>query len=197
MAFLLMAGCRSSPATTEAPSFQRKYGDFTYCSVQVAGQTTHYTCGPACLSSVLTYWGVELSESQIIEKYPSGERRPYFLVELQAIADSEGLKAYILSMDTQPHSELERQIRKGRPLICAVRLPPGLHLFDGVPILGSGYRALVWTLGRRTDHFVVVTGLKPERVLVMDPAHGFATLSWPRFERAWSQMKHACLLISN
>lgn len=61
----------------------------------------------------------------------------------------------------------------------------------------QGYRTLAWALNPRTDHFVVVVGWKPQKVLVMDPAYGVATLSRSHFEGAWSQMKHACLLISN
>jgi len=197
MAFVLVQGCSSLPTSTDVPSFQRRYGDFTYCDVAVVKQSQQHTCGPACLSSVLTYWDAEISEGQIVQKYSSRERRPYLLLALRSIAEAEGLKAYVVSMDTQSRSEVEEQISKGRPLICAVRLPGGLHLFDGVPILGAAYRTLAWALNPRTDHFVVVVGLKPQKVLVMDPAYGFAALSWRRFEGAWSQMKHACLLISN
>ncbi|MBN2128753.1 MAG: C39 family peptidase [Sedimentisphaerales bacterium] len=196
LAFLLVQGCGSLPTSTDEPSFQRRYGDFQYCAVEVVRQSRHYTCGPACLSSVLAYWDVDISEAQIVRKYPSRERRPYFLLGLRAIAEAEERKAYVISMDTQSRSEVEEQISKGRPLICAVRLPRSLHLFDGVPILVATCQALAWALEPRKDHFVVVVGLKPQEVLVMDPAHGFAALPWRRFEGAWSRMKHACLLVS-
>ena len=196
-AVVLMQGCGSLPTSTDQPSFQRRYGDFTYCTVEAVRQSGRYTCGPACLSSVLTYWDVEVSQGQIVRKYPSPEQRPYFLLELRSIAEAEGLKAYVISMDTQSRSEVEEQISKGRPLICAVRLPRSPYLLDGVQILGPTCRGLAWALNPRKDHFVVVVGLKPQEVLVMDPAHGFVALPWRRFERAWSQMKHACLLVSN
>ena len=196
-AVVFVQGCGSLPTSTDHPSFQRRYGDFTYCDVEVARQSRLYTCGPACLSSVLAYWDVDVSEEQIIQTYPSRERRPYLLLDLRSIAEAEGLKAYVIAMDASSRDAVEEQIGKGRPLICAVRLPGGLHFFDGVPILGATCRALAWALSPRKDHYVVVAGLKPQKVLVMDPAHGFAALSWRRFERAWSQMKHACLLVSN
>jgi predicted double-glycine peptidase len=145
----------------------------------------------------LAYWDIDISEEQIVQKYPSREQRPYLLLGLQSIAEAEGLRAYVISMDASSRSAVEEQIAKGRPLICAVRLPGCLHLFDGVPIVGATYRALAWALNPRQDHFVVVVGLEPQKVLVMDPTHGFAALSWRRFEGAWSQMKHACLLVSN
>jgi len=195
-AFVLVQGCGSLPTSTDEPSFQRQYGDFQYCAVEVVRQSRHYTCGPACLSSVLAYWDIEISEEQIVQKYPSRERRPYLLLGLRSIAEAEGLKAYVISMDTQSRSEVEEQISKGRPLICAVRLPRSFHLLDGVPILGATCRTLAWALNPRKDHFVVVVGLKPQEVLVMDPTHGFAAISWRRFEGAWSRMKHACLLVS-
>ncbi len=193
-AVVLMQGCVALPRSTDEASFQRRYGDFTYCNVEVVKQSRHYTCGPACLSSVLAYWDIDNSEEQIIQKYPSQEHRPYSLLGLRSIAEAEGLKAYVISMD---RSTVEEQIAKGRPLICAVRLPGGLHFFHGVPILGTTCRTLAWALNPRKDHFVVVAGSEPQKVLVMDPTHGFAALSWRRFEGAWSQMKHACLLVSN
>lgn len=196
-ALILVQGCASLPANTEEPSFQRRYGDFTYCTVGVVRQSRNYTCGPACLSSVLTYWDVEIPEERVLEKYPTPEPRPYLLVELRAIAEAEGLKAYVISIDAESRSKVEEQISKGRPLICAVRPPRGLYLFDDVPILGAACRALAWTLGPRKNHFVIVAGLKPGEVLIMDPAHGFAAVPWRRFESAWSQMKHACLLVAN
>lgn len=196
-AFVLVQGCGSLPTNTDEPSFQRRYGDFTYCTVGVARQSRNYTCGPACLSSVLTYWDVEIPEERILEKYPTPQPRPYLLLELQAVAQAEGLKAYVIAVDEEPRTKVEEQISKGRPLICAVRPPRGLYLFDAVPVLGPAWRALAWTLSPRKSHFVVIAGLKPEQVLIMDPAHGFAAVSWPRFEAAWSQMKHACLLVSD
>jgi predicted double-glycine peptidase len=196
-AVVLMQGCSALPTSTNEASFQRRYGDFTYCSVEVVKQSRNYTCGPACLSSVLAYWDIDISQEQIVQKYPTGEHRPYLLLELRSIAEADGLKAYVISMDTQSRSTVEEHIAKGRPLICAVRLPRGLHFFDGVPILSDTWRTLAWALHPRKDHFVVVAGSEPQKVLVMDPAHGFAALSWHRFEGAWSQMKHACLLVSN
>lgn len=196
-AFILVQGCGSLPTNTEEPSFQRRYADFTYCPVEVARQSRNYTCGPACLSSVLTYWDVEIPEERILEKYPTPEPRPYLLLELQAIAEAEGLKAYVIAMDTEPRRKVQEQISKGRPLICAVRPPHGLYTFDGVPVLGPVCNALAWALNPRKDHFVVIVGLRPGQVLIMDPAHGFAAIPWPQFETAWSQMKHACLLVSN
>ena len=196
-AFVLVQGCGSLPTSTEEPSFQRRYGDFTYCAVEVARQSRNYTCGPACLSSVLKYWDMAIPEERILEKYPTPQPRPYLLLELRAIAEAEGLKAYVIAMDEEPRTKVQEQISKGRPLICAVRPPHGLYLFDGVPLLGPACSALAWTLNPRKDHFVVIVGLKPGKVLIMDPAHGFAAVPWPRFEAAWSQMKHACLLVSN
>lgn len=193
----LLAGCRSSLQTTEAPAFQRKYGDFAYCPIQATEQATRYSCGPACLSALLTYWDANMPESRILDDYPTPARRPYYLVELRSIAAAEGRKAYILAMDAQPRNELEQQVLKGRPLLCAVRLPLTPYFLADLPVLGSAITSLAWALPPHKDHFVVVAGLKDEQVLIMDPAHGFATLPWRRFERAWARMKHACLLISN
>ena len=195
-ACLLAQGCGGLPTHTDDPSFRRRYGDFTYCTVEVVRQSRDDTCGPACLSSVLQYWDVELPEARVLQKYPTPKPRPYLLVELRAIAEAEGLKAYVIAMDDETHEEICEQISKGRPLVCAVRPPHGLHLLDGIPILGPAWQALAMALNPRKNHFVVVAGHDSRRILLMDPAHGFVTLSWPRFETAWSRMKYACLLVS-
>lgn len=192
----LLVGCASLPTDTTNPSFQREYGDFAFCPISVVEQTNQSSCGPACLSSVLRYWDKEVSEEELIKKYPNVEGQRYLILELQHIAESEGLKSYVLSMDQKPRAEVEEQILKGRPVICALRLPRHLYLLDRIPLFRTNYRNMTWTLGSRKDHFVVVAGLNPKKVLVMDPAHGFASFSWRRFERAWARMKHACLLIS-
>ncbi len=196
-AVLVLQGCSSSPANTADPSFQRKYGHFDYCSLQAVKQNDNYTCGPACLSAVMQYWGVEMSERQIAHKYPSRQEDSYFLFELRSIAAAEGLEAYVFSMQDDPYDELAEQILKGRPVICVVSFPTYQYLFEGVPVFGNSYKELSWTLGSRKDHMIVVVGLKSDKVLIMDPMRGFTQLPWRHFEGAWSRMKYACLLISD
>ena len=83
------------------------------------------------------------------------------------------------------------------PALRVMSTPQAACRFDGVPVLGAACNALAWTLGPRKNHFVVIAGWKPGEALIMDPTHGFAAVPWCRFEAAWSQMKHACLLVSN
>jgi len=80
----------------------------------------------------------------------------------------------------------------------------GLRLLDGVPILGAACRALPWALNPRRDHFIVAVGLKPEEVLVVGPAHGFAALSWRAPSLNWDlvakvvavEFVHCCQILS-
>ncbi len=190
--------CASMPQTSTGQAFEAKYGEYDYCPIDVTKQTGQYNCGPACLATVHKYWGGDTSVLELLEKYPSAQEKRYLLQELKAISEAEGLKAYALSMEDEPRSELEEQILKGRPLICAVRIPMHLYLLNGIPLIGRNYRALTWALGMRKKHFVVVAGLNLEenKVLVMDPAYGFTTFSWYRFERAWAKMEYSCLLVS-
>jgi len=185
------------PTATTAPTFQRRYDGFDYCAVEATKQTRQDTCGPACLVTLLKYWGKTTSEAELLSKYPGTQEKYYYLLELKAIVAREGLKAYTLSMAEEPRCELEEQILQGRPVICAVRVPRNLYWMDKLPAVRASYRALTWAVGARKSHFVVVAGLKDSRVLVMDPAFGFAALSWRRFERAWGKLKYACLLVSD
>lgn len=190
--------CASMPRTTTAHAFARKYGDFDYCPIEVTKQTEQFSCGPACLTTVLRYWRKDASEQRLLEEYPSEQEKLYYLHELRAMAAAEGLKSYALSMTDNPFSELEEQVLKGRPLICAVHIPRHLYGLNGVPILGRNFRNLMWAFGVRKKHFVVVAGLDPDksRLLVMDPAFGFTTFSWRHFEDAWARANCACLLVS-
>ena len=191
------AACASMPSATTAPTFQKKYGGFDYCAVEVTKQTRQDTCGPACLVTLLKYWGKGTSEGELLSKYPGTQQKHYYLLELKAIVSREGLKAYSLSMAEEPRCELEEQILMGRPVICAVRVPRNLYWMDRLPIVRPSYRALTWVVGVRKSHFVVVAGLKDSRVLVMDPAFGFAAFSWRRFQGAWAEMEYGCLLVSH
>ena len=196
LVLFVAGGCATAPSSLHDTSFQRKYGEYTYCELEGKRQANKTDCGPACLLAVMQYWEAYPLRSVGAEKFLPYSATGYSLSELKDVAVDQGLKAYIIAMRDGPRERLEEQIRKGRPVICAVRRPVRIGPARYIPILGQLFQAGVSRFGPKTNHFVVVMGISCRRVLLMDPAVGFTSVSWQKFERSWSEMKYATLLLS-
>jgi predicted double-glycine peptidase len=192
--FLALSGCAAMPQDTDEVSFKKKYKGFDYCKVKVVKQVREDSCGTACLTSLLNYWEIETTEQQILSEFPKREGKGHSILELKDIAISKGLFAYAFSMKDKPEEQLKSQIQQGRPVICAMRFPRNLYFGKCVPLYGPIYRWLVWELGPRKNHYVVVFGLKKDEFLIMDPVHGFVALSHRHFHSCWSEKGYAVLL---
>lgn len=196
LVLFVAGGCATAPSSLHDTSFQRKYGDYTYCELEGKRQANKTDCGPACLLAVMQYWEAHPLQAGDAEKYLPHSATGYSLSELKDVAVDRGLKAYIIAMRDEPRKRLEEQIRKGRPVICAIQRPVSIGPVRYIPILGQAFQAGVSRFGPKTNHFVVVMGISNRRVLLMDPAVGFNSVSWQNFERSWSEMKYATLLLS-
>ena len=149
-----------------------------------------------CLLTVMESWSAYSPQSVGAQTFLQPSTTGYSLSELKDVAVDHGLKAYVIAMRDGPREHLEEQIRKGRPIICAVERPVRIGPARYIPILGQVVQAGVSRFGPKTNHFVVVMGISCRRVLLMDPAVGFTSVSWQKFERSWSEMKYATLLLS-
>lgn len=196
LVLLIAGGCATAPASPHDTSFQRKYGEYTYCELDSRLQASETDCGPACLLAVMQYWQAHHSQTEGAEEHLPHSATGYSLSELKDIATDQGLKAYIIAMQDAPRESLKEQIRKGRPVICAVQRPLRIGRARYIPILGQILQAGVSHFGPKTNHFVVVMGVSDRRVLLMDPAVGYDSVSWKKFQRSWSKMKYATLLLS-
>jgi ABC-type bacteriocin/lantibiotic exporter with double-glycine peptidase domain len=81
-------------------------------------------------------------------------------------------------------------------MICALSYPQAWYFMYGIPFTGSFYRAFLWWFGPQKSHYVVAFGLGTDEVLFMDPAFGFATMSWERFKTCWGAKEYAALICS-
>ena len=196
LVLFVAGGCATAPLSPHDTSFQRKYGDYTYCELEGKRQATKTDCGPVCLLTVMQYWEAYSPQSVGAQTFLPPSTTGYSLSELKDVAVDHGLKAYVIAMRDGPREHLEEQIRKGRPIICAVERPVRIGPARYIPILGQVVQAGVSRFGPKTNHFVVVMGISCRRVLLMDPAVGFTSVSWQKFERSWSEMKYATLLLS-
>jgi predicted double-glycine peptidase len=185
------ASCATTPQSTHGQEFMTRYRQAQYCHFSATTQSAEYTCGAACLTSVLRYWDVPVPENSILRDYPT-EEPGYSLVELRDIAREKGLLSYLKLFDESPRAGLSEQILLGRPLICRVALPARYPWIRSVPVLGPIYREMVWAFAKRRQHFVVAFGIHEGNlmdeggVLVMDPAMGLELLPWSRFLPCWA-----------
>ncbi len=196
LVLFVAGGCATAPLSPHDTSFQRKYGEYTYCELDSRLQASKTDCGPACLLAVMQYWEAHPLQAESAEKLLPHSATGYSLSELKEVAVDRGQKAYIIAMRDGPRERLKDQIRKGRPVICAVQRPVRIGPARYIPILGQALQAGVSHFGPKTNHFVVVMGISHRRVLLMDPAVGYDSVSWQKFERSWSEMKYATLLLS-
>ena len=128
----------------------------------VVKQTMDYSCGPASLATLLSYYfGDPVTESDVI-KYlvltldieKVAERKGFSLLDLKQFAQWKGYTVVGYRMD------LEYLVSLDKPVL--------------VPIDIKDY-----------THFVIFRGLKGDRVFVADPALGQMTMKVERFLRLW------------
>lgn len=193
---VVTGGCATVPSTLQGDAFERKYSAYTYCELQVVHQENKADCGSACLQAVIRYWKIRPAPEAALKDHSPLSTSGYTLRELKAMAIDQGLKAYIIAMRDEPRATLTEQISRGRPIICAVQRPVSVGPARYIPIIGQALQAGVTRYGPKTNHFVVVIGVSERRVLLMDPAIGYSTMSWNNFERRWSEMQYATLLLA-
>ena len=188
-----LTGC-ATVVDTESVQFQDKYGDYDYCRIKAVKQNENNSCGSACLTAVLNYWGIDITEEQILAKHPISSSRGYSLSRLRLIAIENGLEAYVVSMKDDYEEAITGHILKGRPVICAVRFPVNLQFANQLPIYGYIYRTLLWSVGPRKDHYIVVFGICDDNFLIMDPEHGLFAISAKDFYNSWSRLGYAAIV---
>lgn len=190
---ILLTGCSSFPMDTSDKLFDR-YNDYDYCKIKATKQSKDNSCGSACLVSVLDKWDVKVTEQYMLDKYFIQSNFGYSIFELLEMAKKEGVKAYGFSMNKSPKKQLEEQILKGRPIICAVDLPYRLHFGKDIPLFGGIYRQLTWWMGQTRSHYIVIFGLNDKNFLAVDPSYGIVTFNKKRFYSCWEKMDNSVLL---
>jgi hypothetical protein len=194
--------------STNEATFVDRHGQFTYAEVEVVRQSNPRSCGLAVLACVLRYWDIPATEADLLKRHPVRSGLGHSLQTLQHIARQEGLLAFTLSLKPgsagTTEAQLSEQLRKGRPVILAVRLPQGKYFGDPVPVLGTVDARTLRPFGLVPSatgeeykyHYVVVFGEDPTRYLLMDPAYGIVTVPRPSLMAWWRDLGYAALLCS-
>ena len=191
---MIFAGCSAGFINTQDSGFQQKYEEYDYCRITATKQMRSNSCGIACLISILNYWQIDITEQSILIEFPKSKEEGYSITELKHIATIKGLTAYTFSMQEDSVSQLKREILKGRPVICATLFPDMLYFAYDVPIYGYVYRKLLWAIGPKKDHYLVVFGFGHDKFLIMDPIRGFVSISQKDFESCWKKKNYVVLL---
>jgi ABC-type bacteriocin/lantibiotic exporter with double-glycine peptidase domain len=135
-------------------------------------------CGAASIAMVMQYWQAQQGQpandssdpSQIQRTLYSAKAHGIFASDMERYFQENRFRTFTIRGEWE---DLKQHLDKGRPLIVALKPASGGAL-----------------------HFVVVTGLGPEMVMVNDPAQRkLLRLDRPSFEREWSAAGKWTLLV--
>ncbi|MFO7460351.1 MAG: cysteine peptidase family C39 domain-containing protein [Desulfatiglandales bacterium] len=128
-------------------------------------------CGPAALSSVLAYHGLDLAPETVAERTHNEKLRGSLITDLENFARG---------LDFQTKSgrgtveELRTFIREGKPVIVLVDLGR-------------------WFVTQ--PHYLVLLGYSPEGLIAHDGERASRLFRYPDFERMWEKLGQTYLLV--
>jgi ABC-type bacteriocin/lantibiotic exporter with double-glycine peptidase domain len=140
-------------------------------------------CGAASIAMVMQYWQAQQGQPandtsdafQIQRTLYSAKAHGIYASDMERYFQEKGFRTFTIRGEWE---DLEQHLRKGRPLIVALK-PVVLKPSSGAAL-----------------HYVVVTGLGPEVVMVNDPAERkLMQQDRPSFEREWSAAGKWTLLV--
>jgi uncharacterized protein YvpB len=140
-------------------------------------------CGAASIAMVMQYWQAQQGQpandssdaSQIQRTLYSAKAHGIFASDMERYFQENRFRTFTIRGEWE---DLKQHLDKGRPLIVALK-PVAL-----MPASGGAL------------HYVVVTGLGPEMVMVNDPAQRkLLQQDRPSFEREWSAARKWTLLV--
>jgi len=176
LAFLVLAGCLS--AKTRPPlSFKELR------SKEAVLQTHEYSCGAAALATLMTMFGKDVSEADIL-KMIFGDKLP-----LEKNKDGKmELRALTLG-------DLEQAARMAKFKVVSAGVPADKEqalktLYSLKPVITR------MKLYQENLHFVGVKDVDGEWVLVSDPGYGDYKIPWSQFYDSWVDGEKILLTIS-
>lgn len=178
----------------------QRYGYFDYCEVPDVRQGSQRSCGMAALTSLLRYWKEDSSipEQELRRKYPPESDMGYPMSQLKNVAVQEGLLAFAVTLDRDPMAQLTSHLKKGRPVLVAVKVPKGRYFGESLPLVETLDRRVLSGLGDpMKHHYVVAMGVWEDDILLMDPQYGHVRTSQAQFEQFWKGMGYAALITSS
>jgi predicted double-glycine peptidase len=117
-------------------------------------QSTNYSCGPSALQAVLAYYGIIVSEKDLIREAKTNPDIGAELEDLATVAQKHGLEACV--RDGLKLDDLEGEVRAGYPPL----------------VLNQSWREdsrVPWPSEWDSGHYVVVIGMDDRFIYVEDP----------------------------
>ena len=128
-------------------------------------------CGPAALSSVLAYYGLELAPETIAKTTYNKKLKGALITDLENFAQGS---AFHTESGRGTVEELRTFIRDGKPVIALV--DPGR-----------------WFVSQ--PHYLVLFGYSPEGLIAHDGEKASRLFRYPDFEKMWEKTGRTYLLV--
>lgn len=164
-----------SPAVGRSRTRQAADSGAAFLSdVPYVRQGTDYSCGAASFQAVLSYWGTDLPESELIERLHTSPDHGTCPHDIVRVAREMGFSATVgteLTVD-----DLAASVREGVPVIIAAQAWAG----DQAP-------GFSWADDWEHGHYMVVIGVDDDHIHLEDPAMGERREVLPieEFEERW------------
>jgi uncharacterized protein len=141
-------------------------------------QSTEYSCGASALQAVLSYWGKDVEEQELMQRLNTSPETGTYVGDIVRVAREFGFTAEVKENLTLP--ELHAALTKGIPVI----------------VCGQAWRSREhsdkslqedW----EDDHYTVVLGMDNKYVYYQDPfaKRGNAFVSHRVFEESWHNVR--------
>jgi len=141
-------------------------------------QSTEYSCGASALQAVLSYWGKDVEEQELMQRLNTSPETGTYVGDIARVAREFGFNAEVKENLTLP--DLHAALKKGMPVITC----------------GQAWRTREdsdksvqedWA----DDHYIVVLGMDDKYVYYQDPfaKRGNAFVSHRVFEESWHNVR--------
>ena len=120
-------------------------------------QSTGYSCGAAALQAVLSYYGVDKREGDLMDMLKTTEAAGTSPENIVRVAKELGFQAE--PQENLKYEDLEKAFREGIPVICDIQAWTSA---------AAGNRS--WASDWEDGHYVILLGADSEFVYVEDPS---------------------------
>lgn len=120
-------------------------------------QSTTYSCGAAALQALLSYWGIDKREQDLMRALETSEAEGTSPEAIVKVAKEVGCEAY--SKEDLGLKNIEESLRQRIPVICAIQAWADTQ--------AEGFS---WDKAWEDGHYVIVIGLDSLSVYVEDPS---------------------------
>jgi len=175
---LLPAACAAryaGQATTSAPDeLRHECGASAVAGVPFVAQTERDDCGAAALAMIFAHWQVPLGRAEVRAACPSTDQGGIEAKRLRDLARASGLSAWLVHGEL---ADLEHEVERGRPVLVGLAQP--------------------WSDGTY-PHYAVVVGIcqASDRVVTLDPAHGWQKNTIAGFLDEWEPVGRLALIFA-